>query len=194
MKIRKAYFAAASGILLILSIFLFILYNNERGEAEKTNYFAAVADELTSLAGIHGRLGELHTHADFKVVINGNTVNFSRNEFDEKNAFVHLHMDDPEDAGNVVHIEAKGIMLSHFFNTLNIKITSNCITIDNETNCNGNGNELMLFVNGTRNLELDNYIPENHDKILIIYGKYNGTEIKRQINSVTNNSFNYREV
>ena len=191
MKIRKAYFAAASCILLILSIFLFVSYTNEKAEAEKANYFAAVADELSSLAGLQGKIGELHTHADFKVSIEGNTVNFSRNEFDEKNAFVHLHMDHPEDAGNVVHIEAKGMTLGHFSNPLGMKITSNCITLHNESHCNGNEKELMLFVNGTRNLELDNYIPANHDKILILYGKYNGTEIKKQINTVTNHSFNY---
>lgn len=164
----------------------------------RTSYLAHVANDLTSLAGIEGKVGDDHIHADFKVIMDGKTIDFMRSEFDDKNDFVHLHVDSSEGEGNpkedgdkVVHIEGKKITIGEFFNTIGMKFTNNCFSADGKKYCNGGENKLMMFVNGPQNHELDNYEPKNHDRILITYGNYSEEQLQKQMDSVSNYSSRY---
>ncbi len=181
-------FAIITSLLLIISIFLLASNSNANKNA---NNMAAIADQLTALSGLKGRLNDIHIHADFRAVMNGNPVDFKKEAYEERNAFAHLHFDNPEEGDKVMHIEANGINLGHFFNTLGMKFTSNCFITEDKSYCSENGKELMLFVNGTRNFELDNYEPKNNDRILIIYGSYSNKEMKEQISSVSEYSKRY---
>ncbi len=184
-------------ILAVTAVWLVISYSSMKNAEKAADYYGRLSEEIKALAGIKGNINDIHIHADFKVVVDGKEVNFRRQEFDEKNAFAHLHLHDPEDGDKVLHVESKGITLGHFFNTLGMKLTSSCLTFDEEEHCTEQGKEgregkeLVLFVNGKRNYELDNYEPENQDKILIIYGRYSEAEIKQQTGSVTDYAKRY---
>ncbi|MBI2134237.1 hypothetical protein HYU11_06190 [Candidatus Woesearchaeota archaeon] len=181
-------FAITTAILLLSSVIMLVLIFNANNSAK---IIASIANELTQLSGLQGKAGDVHLHADFKVVMNGTEISFSKKEYDERNAFVHLHLGQA-DGDKVIHLEAKRINLGHFFNTLGMKLTSNCFEADGKKWCGGNGKELMLFVNGTRNLELDDYEPRNNDRMLLIYGSYSNKELKEEINSVSEYSKKYR--
>ncbi|MBI2142253.1 hypothetical protein HYU15_02045, partial [Candidatus Woesearchaeota archaeon] len=165
--------------ILAIAVVWLIIDNNGAKKAEKAaDYYGRLSEEIKALAGIKGNINDIHIHTDFKVVVDGEAISFRRQELDERNAFAHMHLHDPEDGDKVLHIEGRGITLGHFFNTLGMKLTSSCLTVGNEERCTEHGKEgkegkeLMLFVNGKRNYELDNYEPENRDRILIIYGSY----------------------
>ncbi|MBI2647238.1 hypothetical protein HYW99_02070 [Candidatus Woesearchaeota archaeon] len=61
-----------------------------------------------------------------------------------------------------------------------------CITLENEQKfCNEDNKKLKFFVNGRENNDFENYVFNDLDKILIIYGNDSEEEIKSQLNSIT---------
>ncbi len=195
MKMNYRFVAIALGllslVLIVASAFLFVSNSSLSSAASQSRAMAGIADHLTTLAGLEGRLNDVHIHTDFLVLVDGKEMGFSRPEFDVKNAFVHLHLDKPDDGGKVIHIEAKGVTLGHFFSSIGMRFTSNCLVADGRSYCSGSGKELALFVNGERNYELDNYVPKNHDKLLVAYGNYSGEELEEFIAKVSDYAKRY---
>ncbi|MBI4438445.1 hypothetical protein HY640_00770 [Candidatus Woesearchaeota archaeon] len=178
-------------ILLAATAFTYYSYKSRQDRtSQEMEYQGRMYNYLAHMAGITGRPNDIHIHADLKLVINGQEMSLNRQEFHEKNALVHLHLNNPDDGDKVIHIEAKGVTLGHFFSSIGMKLTSNCINFY-QNNCNDGTNQLMLFVNGQRNHEIDNYEPKNHDKILLIYGRYTQQELQKHIDSVTEYSMRY---
>ena len=127
-----------------------------------------------------GLLGSAHIHADFKVYIEGEEIDFNQEKYFVKSAFVHVEPElNSEKTGKILHIHAKGIPLWLFFESLGMKFDSDCFKMDNKQFCNNENNRLRLFVNGMENYEFENYVPKNLDKILIIYG-----DVNKQLNSI----------
>ncbi|MBI3033982.1 hypothetical protein HYY72_02385 [Candidatus Woesearchaeota archaeon] len=194
----KIILAATCIILAATSIFLYILYANSNAEAARARYLGIIADDLTKLAGVRGYPGYVHVHSDFRVVMEGKQINFRRPEFDEKSNFVHMHIGSSEmetpnrdEEDKVIHVEAGNITLGHFFNTLGMRFTSNCFAADEAAYCSSKDSQLLLFVNGERNYEMDNYEIRNKDRILITYGNYSEEEIESQIESVSDYAKGY---
>lgn len=99
-----------------------------------------------------GLLGSAHIHADLKVYINNNAVNFAKPEYFMKSMMLHLdNNQNPEDAGGVLHMHATGIPLWLFFKSVGIELPDN----------------VELYVNGKQNSEGLNYVFEDGDKLLI---------------------------
>lgn len=128
-----------------------------------------------------GPLGSTHEHADFKVYINGQILNFAHPEYMVKNQFVHI-----EDMnGVIIHKHATGITLGYFFKTLGFKFNDECFILDNgEKFCNENNKFLKFYVNGIRNYDYDKYEITEGDKYLISYGNDVDEELQKQIKSV----------
>ena len=199
MKYLHISIALAVACILLASISAYSIMkvleskSAANSEHDRAEYFTRAYRQTKDIAGIQGEPEDIHIHADFKVVLNGVPVNFSRKDFNVRNAFVHLHIDNPKDADKVIHIESKGITLGHFFNTLGMKFTSNCFVNEATEYCDSSIKHLFLFVNGERNYEMDNYIPKNEDRILVIYGNSSPKEIEEQIGSVSSFSKNYSQ-
>ena len=140
---------------------------------------------------------DFHAHADFVVYILGQKYDFGLPQFvsDENNSLserVHIH----DLSGNIMHMHARDITLKEFFQSLGWKYENGCIdTIDYDTFCNGGNIEvpdstlkLKLYVNGELNIQNENYIPKDLDRILITYGNETPEQIQQQINSITDES------
>ena len=121
----------------------------------------------------------VHEHADFKVFINNQEIDFSQEKYMLRANDVHVE----NMKGNEIHKHASGITLGYFFNTLGIEFNENCFVIEREY-CNDDNNELKLYVNNLRNYEYDSYEISDNDKILISYGSESEEEIQGQINSI----------
>ena len=142
-----------------------------------------------------GILGTQHIHADWKVYINDKALDFSDKTHMERmqgnlpvSSFIHVDSGAPapEKAGDVLHMHATGVPLWIFFNSIEMGFNKDCITLDNkEKFCAGGNKELKFFVNGKENLEFENYVFNDLDKILISYGDRNTGEIKSQLASIT---------
>lgn len=79
---------------------------------------------------------------------------------------IHTHEED-----NIIHMEFAGLVekddikLDEFFKIWGKTFNKNCIF----DKCSGPAGKLIMLVNGKDNLELENYIMRDEDKIEIIY-------------------------
>ena len=137
--------------------------------------------QLQLLSGI-GPLASTHIHADVKVYINGNSIDFSQRKYQLATSFIHFE----EGVGDVVHVHATGMTIGHLFKSLKGGISSNCIVLENQNYCNENEKKLRLYVNGKPSNEFDSRVIRDLDKYLISYGTENDAEIQKQLSSITN--------
>ncbi len=142
-----------------------------------------------------GILGSQHVHADWKVYINGNPLDFSDKSHMERmrsnlpvSSFIHVDSGAPapEKTGDVIHMHAKVVPLWIFFKSIGMDFNKDCITLENkEKFCNKENKKLKFYVNGELNNDFENYVFNDLDKILISYGDESKEEIKNQLDSIT---------
>lgn len=156
------------------------------------------AGELQCNMGVNAKMGVLgsqHIHADWKIYIDNIPLDFSDKSHMERmrnnqpvSSFIHVDSSAPvpEKTGDILHMHAEGIPLWIFFKSVGMDLNKNCITLENkEKFCNSVDKKLKFFVNGKENNELENYVFNDLDKILITYGDENEEEIKNQLASIT---------
>ncbi len=128
-----------------------------------------------------------HAHADLRVVLYGKFLDFSQEKYmateeDAINAFIHFH----DGNGEVVHMHAPNLKLKSLFDSLNFGFNSSCFVTDSKVSyCNNDEKKLRMFVNGFENLEFENYVFSDLDRILIIYGNYSEEGLNEEINLVS---------
>jgi hypothetical protein len=128
-----------------------------------------------------GPLGGIHTHADFKVYLDGKAVDFSKQQYMVREKYVHV-----EDMnGNVVHFHATGVTIGEFFRTLGMRFTSECFVMNKQKYCTGEGKTLKFYVNGEPNDLYGDYLASDLDKLLISYGPAD-EDVTEQLASITN--------
>ncbi len=91
-----------------------------------------------------GPVGSVHWHADVSVMINGKAIDFSQSRYQLKAQ--HVHFEDGD--GRRMHKHATGVTLITLFETLGITADSECINVEGNNYCNGNGNTLRFTLNG----------------------------------------------
>ncbi len=134
-----------------------------------------------------GPVGSTHQHADFKVYINGEQLDFTSPAYQVRAREVHVEGGDDD----VIHKHATGVTVGHFFKTLGFRINSTCITTDKNAQHCGNGNATLRYFiqQAGKEWEATNDLP-NHDitdldKYLITYGNDSPSAIADQQASVT---------
>jgi len=134
-----------------------------------------------------GPLGSTHQHADIKVYVLENAIDFSLPQYQLQDRLTHLEDGD----GDVVHTHATGITLGYLFRTLGMKISDECLKLNTGNEyCNVGNAKLNVFAKN-RNSEWEaifyasDYIIQDMDKILVTYGTESEEEIKEQMESVT---------
>ena len=135
-----------------------------------------------------GILGSQHVHADFKVYVDGQPIDFAKPEYYMKSSFMHVdsNPNSTEDASGVVHMHATKVPLNIFFRSLGMKLEKDSFTTaDGQIYKTGNSKSLKFYLNGHKVDELGEYVFQPFDKILISYGPDNDPAIQKQIDSVT---------
>jgi hypothetical protein len=128
-----------------------------------------------------GAVGSTHEHSAFKLFINGQRVDFSQPPYQLKSQYVHFEGGD----GDTIHKHATGVDIGFLFETIGMKFTSECLTMNNGTQyCNEGNNTLKFFVNGARNSMYNNYVLKDDDKILLSYGSEEQQQIDEQLKTV----------
>jgi len=183
------YFRKCSTNVFYLSIILLLLVffvnnlikNNNLAKDKDIWYTRAIA--FQGLAGIDG-IEPQHVHADWKIYINNQLVDYYKEQYIEKNRIVHMHPGKNNEW--VIHVHNKGITLRHFLTTLGIMADQKCITINETSYCEDNNKRLKYYVNGKINDLAPDYLIEDLDKILITYGNQSESQIKSQLASIGN--------
>jgi hypothetical protein len=115
----------------------------------------------------YGVLGSAHVHAAFAVKLNGTKLDFSDNKYQVKSRYMHVENGD----GNTLHRHATGVPVAEFFKSIKMNVTDSCFTNDNGTKYCSNGKEnLEFFVNGNKTKSIADYVFNDDDRILIVYG------------------------
>ena len=138
-----------------------------------------------------GILGSAHIHADFKVYVNEEPIDFAKLNYYMKSSFIHVDDNqNKEDASGTLHMHATGVPLWIFFRSVGTDFDKNCLTLLNQEKfCNDGKNILKFYVNGKPNEKWGNYAFNDLDKILISYG--NETDLTQQLNSITDFAKNH---
>ncbi|HEY0964443.1 MAG TPA: hypothetical protein VGE31_01465 [Candidatus Paceibacterota bacterium] len=160
--------------ILIASVFVLLLVVAGLYMYERYNPFTYYDDKV-------------HVHSDFVIIINDQKIDLTAEKYQSsaesiRHKNVHLH--DGDDT--VVHRHADGITFAEFLGSLNFTLNDQCLRNDNgEEYCTDKTNTLVLFVNGEVEEDIDMYIPQEEDRILLYYGPKDNPHLNDYLESVT---------
>ncbi|MGI0008311.1 MAG: peroxiredoxin family protein [Nitrosopumilaceae archaeon] len=125
----------------------------------------------------------IHMHADFKIYLNGNSLNLAQRKYMDQSMDVHFHPTvkvNPDDVpgipfADMIHIHKENMTIRDFINTLDFDADILKMLNDKQT--------LQVYANGDLQQEGLDYVMQDKDRILVSYG--NEIEIDKQIESVT---------
>lgn len=130
---------------------------------------------------------KVHEHADFKVFIDNQPVDFSDDRFQsttgvELSSEQHLH----DNNGDNIHKHLTKKTMVDFFDSLWVTITEECIELDTgKKYCAQWEKTLKFFVNDSPMSNFMDYEFSDLDRILISYGAETWDQIQNQLDAVT---------
>lgn len=126
-------------------------------------------------------LGDAHEHASILVKIFGDRFDFSHPDFQVRSSWIHFEGLD----GNTIHRHSKGIPLGYLFDTLNLKLTSDCfVFVNGREFCTNQDYSLKFYINGMQVDDIRDYVISQGDRILISYGAEDSKEIQEQFDEL----------
>jgi len=128
-----------------------------------------------------GKLGDEHEHASLLVRIFGDKFDFSATTYQIKSSWIHFEESD----GNTIHRHSSGVTLDYLFGTLGIGIDEDCyIFADGRQFCTNEDYSLKYFINGDSVNDINDYVIQDDNRILISYGGETNEQITEQLNEV----------
>ena len=125
-----------------------------------------------------GKLGDEHVHSSVLVRIFGDKFDFSVPSYQIKSSWIHFEESD----GTTIHRHASGVTLGYLFGSLNIGMDSKCyIFPDGRQFCTNEDYSLKYFINHKPVSDINDYIFEDGDRILISFGSETPEQIEDQL-------------
>jgi hypothetical protein len=129
----------------------------------------------------YGPVGSAHEHAAFLVKLDGVPIDFSQSKYQVKSRLIHVENND----GTTLHRHATDIPFIEFLDSVDMDIRNGCFMGDDRREyCDTADKKLRYFVNGTETGSISDYVPNENDRILVIYGDENDNEIKQEIDAL----------
>jgi hypothetical protein len=129
----------------------------------------------------YGPIGSAHEHAAFLVKLDGVPIDFSQDKYQVKSRLIHVENND----GTTLHRHATNVPFIEFLKSVNMDIRNGCfIGEDGREYCDTVDKKLRYFVNGNQTDSIADYVINDNDRILVIYGDENGNELKQEINAL----------
>jgi len=126
-------------------------------------------------------LGDAHEHASILVKIYGDKFDFSHPQYQVRSSWIHFEGLD----GNTIHRHSKGITLGYLFDTLDLKLSSECfVFVDGREFCTNQEDSLKFYINGIQAEDIRDYVISQGDRILISYGPEDTKEIQEQLDEL----------
>lgn len=119
-----------------------------------------------------GPMGSTHQHIDVLISVDGQIVDLNQTQYAQQSNYAHFHQNETD----VIHLHAINIPLNWFMESINIPLTESSLTLDGQVYDEDENNKLHIIINGERISDLE-YIFQDEDKILILYGPENEEEI-----------------
>jgi len=129
-----------------------------------------------------GKLGDEHEHASLLVRIFGDKFDFSATTYQIKSSWIHFEESD----GNTIHRHSSGVTLDYLFGTLGLDIDADCYIFgDGRQFCTNEDYSLKYFINGDSVNDINDYVIQDDDRILISYGSETEPQIADQLNELS---------
>ena len=129
----------------------------------------------------YGPIGSTHQHAAFIVKLDGVPIDFSQGKYQVKSRLIHVENND----GTTLHRHATGVPFIEFLKSVDMDIRNGCfVRDDGREYCDTADKKLQYFVNGTQTDSIADYVVNDNDRILVIYGDENGNELKQEIDAL----------
>jgi hypothetical protein len=129
----------------------------------------------------YGPVGSAHEHAAFLVKLDGVPIDFSESKYQVKSRLIHVENND----GTTLHRHATAVPFIEFLNSVDMDIRNGCFVGDDRREyCDTADKKLRYFVNGTETGSISDYVPNENDRILVIYGDEDDNEIKQEIDAL----------
>ena len=125
-----------------------------------------------------GKLGDEHEHASLLVRIFGDKFDFGAPSYQIKNSWIHFEDSD----GTTIHRHSSGVTLGYLFANLGIDIDSECYKFpDGRQFCSNEDYRLKYYINHQIVKDVNDYVLEEDDRILITYGSETPEQIEEQL-------------
>ena len=142
-----------------------------------------------SVAGF-GPLGSAHEHAAFLVKVNGQNIDFSQPQYQVQSDYIHVENGD----GTTLHRHATNVTFADFLKSIKMDIDkkNNCLAFTNGTEyCDDENNKLRTFINGNSTGSISDYILNNNDRLLVIYGNETDEQIANALDELNKIKIQY---
>ena len=127
--------------------------------------------------------GSEHVHAGILVKIFGDTFDFSTSDYQNKSNLIAFEGGD----GTTTHRHEPEGTLGVLFDSLGIGLDDQCyIFLDGKQFCTSEDYSLKFFINEEQVDDIQDYVVQDDDKILISYGAETPKEIKSQLEELDN--------
>ncbi|HET7644708.1 MAG TPA: hypothetical protein VFK40_14480 [Nitrososphaeraceae archaeon] len=130
-----------------------------------------------------GALGSAHTHAAFLVKVNGENIDFSQPKYQVQSDYIHVENGD----GTTLHRHATNVTFAEFLKSIKMDLdeTNNCLVFTNGTQyCNNENNQLRTFVNGNSTEPISDYVINDNDRLLVIYGNETQDQVSKALDEL----------
>jgi hypothetical protein len=131
-----------------------------------------------------GALGSAHQHAAFLVKVNGENIDFSQPQYQVVSDYIHVENGD----GTTLHRHATNVTFAEFLKSVEMDIDeeNNCLVFTNNGTeyCNNNFNQLRAFVNGNPTNSISDYVINDSDRLLVIYGNETEEQLNEALDEV----------
>ena len=108
----------------------------------------------------------------------GDKFDFSATSYQVKSAWIHFESSD----GEIIHRHASGVTTGYLFENLGITIKTDCfIFSDGRQFCTNEDYSLKYYINHQAVSDINNYVLEEEDRILITYGSESREQIEEQL-------------
>ena len=130
-----------------------------------------------------GALGSAHTHAAFLVKVNGENIDFSQPQYQVQSDYIHVENGD----GTTLHRHATNVTFAEFLKSIKMDLdeTNNCLVFTNGTQyCNNENNQLRTFVNGNSTEPISDYVINDNDRLLVMYGNETQDQVLKALDEL----------
>ena len=125
-----------------------------------------------------GKLGDEHEHASLLVRIFGDKFDFDSPAYQIKSSWIHFEDSD----GTTIHRHSSGVTLDYLFANIGIGIDNECYKFpDGRQFCTNEDYSLKYFINHEPVKDINDYVLEQGDRILITYGSETSEQIEEQL-------------
>ena len=125
-----------------------------------------------------GKLGDEHVHSSLLVRIFGDKFDFAVPSYQIKSSWIHFEDSD----GTTIHRHSSGVTLGYLFANIGIGIDSECYKFpDGRMFCTNEDYSLKYYINHQIVKDINDYVLEEGDRILITYGNETPEQIEEQL-------------